>query len=333
VWIEDYIYYTICVVSHPRPAVRVGVVAPADPGEVRAAEGMGADSLWVGGHIASVNPGVEPVVWLTRLVEQTTRVQVGTAVLALPLYPPALVAKQFADLDRASGGRVTLGVGVGGEYPQEFSALQIPLHERGARTEEAVEVIRRLWDGGTVTHPGPFFPMRDVRMRPGPDRPGGPPIVVAGRQPVAMDRAARLGDGWMPYMYSPRRYRESVRRVRAGAAAAGRDLDRFSWMAYIPVCVDDDPVRARRTAAAFLGGTYRQDFDGLVAAVAATGTADEVVARLRDYVDAGARHLVLLPCDRGAGQVERLLGEVAPRVRAGGAGPAGDRPVHLHTSC
>ncbi|MGW1029094.1 LLM class flavin-dependent oxidoreductase [Streptomyces sp. NPDC002577] len=296
--------------------VQVGIVAPSDAGEVRAAEDMGADSLWVGGHISSVNPGAEPVVWLSRLVEQTRAVQVGTAVLLLPLYPPALVAKQFADLDRASGGRLTLGVGVGGEYPQEFSALHVPLGERGRRTDEAIPLVRRLWTTESVTHPGPFFPMENVRIHPGPRRKGGPPIVVAGRQPVAMRRAAILGDGWMPYMYSPRRYRESVRRVREFAATVGRDLAGFSWMAYVPVCVDDDPARARREVAAFLGGTYRQDFEQLVAHVAAAGTVHDVVARLAEYVDAGARQLVLLPCKRTERHMAELLTEVAPLVRA-----------------
>lgn len=296
--------------------VRVGLTSPATAAEVRAAEDMGADSLWVGGHISSRNPGVEPVAWLARLVEQTRTVEVGTAILLLPLYPPAIVAKQFADLDRASEGRLTLGVGVGGEYPREFSALQIPVRERGRRTDEAIGLIRRLWTAEPVTHAGPFFPMDEVVIHPGPHRPAGPPIVVAGRQEPAIRRAALLGDGWMPYMFSPRRYRASVEQVRGFAAAAGRDLDGFSWMAYVPVVVDDDPAAARGTAAAFLGGTYQQDFEQLVPHVGAVGTVDDVVARLCEYVDAGVRHLILMQCDRSPGQVERLLTEVAPRVRA-----------------
>ena len=285
---------------------------------VEEAEALGADSLWVGGHIASRNPGWEPMAWLHRLAEQTERVTIGSAVLLLPLYPPALVAKQVADLDRLTGGRVVLGVGVGGEYPQEFSAVQVPLGERGRRTDEAIPLLRRLWSGEPVTHPGPFFPMEGVTLAPPPVRPGGPPVVVAGRKAPAMRRAALLGDGWLPYMYSPRRYAESVAEIRALAAAAGRELDGFRWMAYVPVCVDADPARAREETAAFLGGTYQQDFGPLVDRVAAAGTAGQVTARLREYVDAGAEHLVLLPCRRDGDQLRVLLEDVAPRVRAGG---------------
>jgi alkanesulfonate monooxygenase SsuD/methylene tetrahydromethanopterin reductase-like flavin-dependent oxidoreductase (luciferase family) len=90
------------------------------------------------------------------------------------------VAKQIADLDRATGGRVTLGVGVGGEYPQEFRACQIPLSERGARTDEAIPLLRRLWSGEEQSHSGRYYSMAAVRILPAPLQPEGPPIIVAG---------------------------------------------------------------------------------------------------------------------------------------------------------
>ena len=104
------------------------------------------DSLWVGGHIASRNPSPEAMIGLARLATLTERVTVGTSILLLPLYPPALVAKQIADLDRATNGRVMLGVGIGGEYPQEFRALQVPIEERGRRTNEMIPLLRRAVD-------------------------------------------------------------------------------------------------------------------------------------------------------------------------------------------
>jgi len=127
---------------------------------------------------------------LARLSAVTERVLIGTSILLLPLYSPAIVAKQVADLDRATGGRVILGIGVGGEYPQEFRACGIPLGERGRRADEAIPLLRRLWSGENVSHDGPFFPMADVKIHPAPIQPGGPPIVVAGRKDVAMRRAA-----------------------------------------------------------------------------------------------------------------------------------------------
>src|SRR5690606_38727399 len=98
------------------------VVTGASRAEVEALEDAGADTLWVTGHIASPSPGSEAVTALAHLAAMTARAWIGTAVLLLPLYPPAIVAKQFAELDRLTGGRVLLGIGVGGEFPAEFSA-------------------------------------------------------------------------------------------------------------------------------------------------------------------------------------------------------------------
>ncbi|HSA52407.1 MAG TPA: LLM class flavin-dependent oxidoreductase [Yinghuangia sp.] len=296
--------------------VGIGFVAPRDfPAAAALDRTPGVDSLWVGGHIASRNPSPEPMAWLAGLAAVTERAVVGSAVVTLPLYPPALIAKQAADLDNASGGRIALGIGVGGEYPQEFAATHVPTKGRGARTNEAVELVRAFWTGEPVTHEGPLHPVSGVRIHPPPLQRGGPPIIVAGRGDAAMARAARLGDGWMPYMYSPRRYRQSVATIRELADRAGRDLADFGWLAYIPVCIDDDGERALRDTAAFLGGTYRQDFTELARHIGAAGTAAEVAGRLAAYVEAGARHLVLLPCRREDDTIARILTEVAPQLR------------------
>ena len=301
-------------------ALRVGFSVHAAHGDVAAFEARPIDSLWVGGHVASVNPTPEAMVGLAWLAARAERVRVGTAILLLPLYPPAIVAKQVADLDNATGGRITLGIGIGGEYPAEFRACQVPIGERGPRTDESIALLRKLWSGETVTHEGPYYEMADVRIHPAPTQPGGPPIVVAGRKAPAMRRAALLGDGWMPYLYSPRRYAESAAVIRREAAAAARDLADFEWFAYVFVNVHPDGERARDEAAQFLGGTYQTgDFRAMLERVAAVGTPDEVVATLQSFVDAGARHLILAPASREApgAMVDRLFGEVLPRLGVG----------------
>ena len=113
--------------------IAVGFVGGRDRKDTEALEALPIDSLWTGGHIASRNPSSDAMIGLARLAAHSERVRIGTAVLLLPLYPPAVVARQVADLDQMTGGRVILGVGVGGEYPQEFSACQVPLRERGVR--------------------------------------------------------------------------------------------------------------------------------------------------------------------------------------------------------
>jgi probable F420-dependent oxidoreductase len=305
-------------VRHSCGDIRIGIVGGGDARAIRDLEARPIDSLWTGGHIASRNPSTEAMVGLVRLATLTERVRVGTSILLLPLYPPALVAKQIADLDRATGGRLMLGVGVGGEYPQEFSAVQVLMQERGRRMNEAIPLLRELWTAEPVTHDGRYYPMRDVRIHPAPTQPGGPPIIVAGRKEPAMRRAALVGDGWFPYLYSPRRYASSAATIRQSAAEAGRDLTNFEWCVWVFLNVNPSGDTAREEAARTMGGTYNQDFRAMIDSVAAAGTSDEVAAKLQSFYDAGARHFIFLPATAGADQrpvLDRLFAEVIPALR------------------
>jgi len=301
------------------PDLSFGFVTSATRQEVAALEALPIDSLWIGGHVSVPNGSPEAMAQLARLSALAERVRVGSAILLLPLYAPAIVAKQIADLDRATGGRVTLGIGVGGEYEEEFRACQVPMGERGKRTDEAIALIRRLWSAEEISHPGPFYPMDKVRIHPAPAQAGGPPIIVAGRKPPAMRRAARLGDGWMPYLYSPRAYAESVQQITAVAAEEGRDLTGFEWMVCLFTNVGDDTDASREELAGYLGGTYSQDFRAFVDRVAVAGRPEEVAARVQQYVDAGARHIIFLPSAREdrVSLSRRIAEEVVPRVRVG----------------
>jgi probable F420-dependent oxidoreductase len=293
----------------------IGFVTNPNRAEIEALEALPIDSLWVGGHVASPNPTPEVMVQLARLAALSRRVRIGTSILLLPLYPPAIIAKQLADLDHVTGGRITLGVGVGGEYEQEFRACGVPLKERGKRVDEAIPLLRRLWTAQEISHPGSFFPMERVTIQPAPIQPGGPPIIVAGRKPPAMARAAKLGDGWMPYLYSARAYAESVQRIRELAAEAQRDLAGFEWLQFLFTNVGDDEDGARQETADFLGGTYSQDFRPLVDKLAAAGAPEQVAARVQTYIDAGARHIIFAPATRSdrLAMMRRILADVVPR--------------------
>jgi probable F420-dependent oxidoreductase len=297
-----------------------------------AAERLPIESIWQGGHLLPRHPTGEAITRLALLTAWTERVRVGTAVLLLPLYHPVVVAKQLADLDAWSGGRVAVGVGVGGEFPEEFEAVGVPTRERGARTDEAIGVLRALWRGGPVTHHGRFFHLDDVELvavtPPGSDpsrrRQGGPPIVVSGRTEAAMRRAARLGDGWMPYLVSPNAYARSVRTIEEEARAAGRDLAGFEWMLYAYCSVRGDGDRARNDVAAFLGGAYGDKPGAMLDRIAPSGTPEEVAARLQEYVDAGVRHLVISPAahDDTLDVITLAAQEVLPRLSVRATEPA-----------
>src|SRR5215468_6741706 len=152
----------------PGDQILFGAAALPEPDRrwLAAAERLPVDSVWQGGHLLPPTSTGEAITRLALMTAWTERVRVGSSVLLLPLYHPVVLAKQLADLDARAGGRLRVGVGVGGEFPQEFRAVGVPMDERGARTSEAMEVLRALWQGGPVTRPGRFFPLDDIEVRP-----------------------------------------------------------------------------------------------------------------------------------------------------------------------
>jgi alkanesulfonate monooxygenase SsuD/methylene tetrahydromethanopterin reductase-like flavin-dependent oxidoreductase (luciferase family) len=306
--------------------ITFGAAALPEPDRawLAAVERMPIDSVWQGGHLLPRSRTGEAITRLALMTAWTERVRVGSAILLLPLYHPVIVAKQLADLDARSGGRISVGVGVGGEFPHEFDAVGVPVAERGKRTDESMQILRALWRGGPVTYQGEFFDLDQVELlavqppEPGtpPMQAGGPPLLVSGRKRPAMRRAARFGDGWLPYLMSPSAYARSVEGVREEAAAIGRDLTGFDWMMYVYCSVRRDGDRARDDVASFLGGAYGDKPGDMLDRIAPAGTPEEVAAKFQRYVDAGVRHFVISPAahDDTLEVVQLAAEEVLPRL-------------------
>ncbi len=257
---------------------------------------------------------------LGAFAAKTVRVQIGTAITLLPLRPPAITAKAIATADVISGGRVLLGVGVGGEFPKEFEVAGVPVRERGARTDDAIRVLKQLWQEDNVSHHSRFTNFDGATMLPKPPSPGGPPIIIAGRSEAAMRRAARLGDGYMPYLFTPERYAQAKAQIEAQAAAAGRDLSGFHWTLYQFTSVGPEPEEALQRAVARLSRQYNQDFSQLAGRYAATGTPEQVAARLRAFAGAGVRHFILIPITPAGAFLEHVdlyARELLPALRNG----------------
>ena len=176
----------------------------------RRVEELGFDVLGCGEHVSFYVPTANTYISLSVAAGATERLRLMSTIVLLPLYPAALAAKLGAALDVASNGRYMFGVGIGGEIPREFEACGVPVNERGPRTDEALEVIRRLWTEERVDFAGRFNTLNEVSIAPAPLQKPTPPIWVAGRRDGAMRRAARYADGWLPYMYTPEMLRESI---------------------------------------------------------------------------------------------------------------------------
>jgi probable F420-dependent oxidoreductase len=170
----------------------------------KTAEDAGFEALWVGDHIAlpvdglgdpAAQPRLEAVVALTHLAAVTTRIGLGFGLLVLPQRQPVLLAKQLSSLDFLSGGRVTVGVGVGW-IEEELTALGVPMSERAARTDEYLAAMRVLWDEPVPAFAGDFVSFSGVVQRPRPVQRPHPPIVIGGHAPGALRRAWQHGNGW-----------------------------------------------------------------------------------------------------------------------------------------
>ena len=155
----------------------------------------GFDSVWAGDHISFYIPILESLTLLSFLASCTERLRLCTGIYLVPLRHPTTTAKVTSTLDVLSGGRLTLGIGVGGEFPPEFEAAGVPVRERGSRTDEGIEVMRRLWSENGVEHHGKHFDFGRVSIDPKPVQPGGPRIIVGGRKEPTFRRAGRVGDG------------------------------------------------------------------------------------------------------------------------------------------
>ncbi len=252
----------------------------------------------------------------------TERIRLLSSVLLAPFYHPTVLAKLSATLDIASGGRLTLGVGVGGEFPVEFQAAGLDVKQRGRRTNECLQVLRRLWTEEHVSFEGRHFQLKDVTLNPRPTQWPHPPIWVAGRRDGAMLRAARYGDGWLPYFYSPERYRDSVAKITRLAAEEGRDLSHFQWAFFPYISIYPTAEQAAAAAAQALGARYLYggDFMNIVRGYCLLGPVEQCIDRLQEYIDAGARYVIFsisCPKEDRARHVETIAREIIPRFRVG----------------
>lgn len=260
--------------------------------EARRAEALGFDYLAVGEHISFHVATANTLISLAAAAGATERIKLMSGIVLVPLYPAALLAKQVAMLDVVSGGRFSLGIGVGGEYPREFEAVGVPVGERGARTNEALEVLDLLLTQKHVSFDGRFTTLNDITISPGPVQKPRPPIWVAGRKDVAMKRVAAHGDGWLPYMYTPEMLADSMSTIAEYSVAAGRAADAVAGGLYIFTCVHESRDRALELANQQLSKQYDQDFSTLVHKYTISGSPDDCIEQINAYRDAGAETII-----------------------------------------
>ncbi len=257
----------------------------------RRAEAVGLDSIMVGDHVTFHGHGNDALIILTAVAAVTSRIQLKTSVYLLPLRHPVPVALQAAQLDQLSDGRLVLGVGLGGEDPHEFLSCEVDPRTRGARTNEALQILRRLWVEDNVDFAGKHFHLDDVTLNPKPLRPI--PLYIGGRSDAALVRAGRYGDGYTGIWQSLNRVKQAQELIAETAQSVGRDPAAIEFGMQFWSSVADDRAKARAAVAKGMETTYKIPF-GRFERYTPFGTAEEIASFIATYAEIGARHVNLI---------------------------------------
>jgi len=290
-----------------------GPVQPARIKRVLArAEQLGFHSAWVIEQVVGSIPCLDAVETLAFAAAVTERIKLGTAVLLTPIRNPLNTAKSLATIDQLSGGRLIVGVGLGGStrvYP--FYGLDAARRVR--RFVDGVRLMKALWTEPRVTMTGEFFDLRDVPMQPKPKQAPHPPLWFGGHHPNALRRAVELGEGFLGAGSVPiAAFLEQARLVSTMLADAQRDPKTFTIGKRVYIAVDRDRGRAAKRLADWFGAFYGKP--GLAEQVAVWGDTDTCVRELRRLVDGGAQFLMLHPVFDEEQHLETFASDIAPRL-------------------
>ena len=306
----------------------------------RRAEECGFGFVSVGDSVLA-KPRWSPIVTLAAVAEATDTIGLATGILQPHLRHPVTVAQEWATLDALSGGRTSLGVGLGTGPPElvdaELALVGLDRRSRARAFTEAIEVIKALWAGDMVDYDGRVYQLEGTSIGLRPVQRPGPPVLIAAGVFVApqrgfgpndvfdeslastfvgrWDRVARLGDGWITGMATPDELRAGREAIAAAAEAGERALpEPFDVRVNLFLLVGDDPVAARAEGAAFMADYHRRPMDDAsIDRWLVWGPAEACADRINAYVEAGATSFqcVLASVDQQP-QMERVAAELLP---------------------
>jgi len=273
---------------------------------------VGVDHVCVGDHVSFfVGAGSDGLITATSLLSLQGELPVYIGLYLLPLRHPVPVARQLASIAELAPGRLTFGVGVGGEDRHEVEICGVDPQTRGRRMDECLQILRALSGGEPVSFEGEFFSLEDALIVPAP----APriPLVVGGRSEAAVRRAGRLGDGWLGIWVSPGRFATVVEQISEEATAADRDPRSFDHAINVWCGFGATSEAARESLAAGMQTFYQMPFEPFER-YSPYGRPEEVAEFLRPYVEAGCSAFNVIPCagdDETAitavGELRRLL--------------------------
>lgn len=305
-----------------RPPIRVGVTPGIDiwtrPWEERRdvvalVADAGIDHVFFADHVSfRVGHGHDGMVVAAAVANLHPTIGIYIGVYLLPLRHPLPVARQLANLGEMAPGRISFGVGVGGDDRHEVEVCGVDPKTRGKRTDESLEIVQRLLSGETFDYSGEFFQFEQARIIPVPDP--AIPIYVGGRADAALRRAGRYADGWLGIWCSSERYAESIELFDRAAEERDRSIEADHGI-QLWVGVGEDKDEAASYVGPAMEGFYRVPFDKF-ARYTPHGTVDNIVDFLAPYLEAGCRHFNLTPVASSSEKGIEVIAQVGERLRA-----------------
>jgi probable F420-dependent oxidoreductase len=276
------------------------------------AEGLGYESAWVQEQIVGSVPILEPVTVLTYAAALTQKLRLGTSVLLTVWRNPIQLAKSLTSLDQLSQGRLTVGVGIGNQRPED-AAFGISLERRARRFVEGIEVMKALWTQATATFAGEYWQLAGISQEPKPLQRPYPPLWFGARESAALRRAVRLGNGWMGAGSSSNAdFKSQAVTILGFLDEAKRDPATFTISKRVYIAIDANKTRAEERLRTWFGIRYGSA--DMASRVAVWGGARECLDRLAELVDAGAEHLLLNPAFDHMEHLDLFAKEIIPHL-------------------
>jgi probable F420-dependent oxidoreductase len=301
-----------CGVAIPQDYINKPVDLPFLHTYLSRAEALGYESAWVQEQIVGSVPILEPVTLLTYAAALTRKLRLGTSVMLTVLRNPLQLAKSLTSLDQLSQGRLTVGVGLGNQRPED-AAFGISLERRVRRFAEGIEVMKALWTQPTVNLDGEFWKLDGISQEPRPVQQPHPPLWFGAREPAALRRAVRLGNGWMGAgSSSTTDFKAQAQTLRGFLDAAQRDPSTFTVSKRVYIAVDNDKSRAEERLRTWFGIRYRSA--DMASRVAVWGNVNECLDRLAELVSYGAEHLLLNSTFDDMEHLELMAKEIVPHL-------------------
>jgi probable F420-dependent oxidoreductase len=301
-----------CGIAMPQDFIDGALNVDALQAYLSRAESLGYDSVWVQEQIVGTVPILEPVTLLTYAAACTRTVRLGTSVMVFNLRNPLQLAKSLTTLDHLSQGRLTVGLGLGGQTG-DYAAFGLSPERRVRRFVEGVEVMKALWTEPAVTYAGEIWRLEGIAQEPKPVQKPHPPLWFGARHPAALRRAVRLGSGFMGAgSSSTPDFIKQVQLVRGFLDDAKRDPATFTISKRVYLAVDYDKARAEPRLRHWFGIRYRNA--DMVPQVAVWGSVGECLDRLAEIVQHGAQHLLLNPVFDYTEQMHLLAQEIVPHL-------------------